>query len=73
MSPDGSVTIGFTTVSSEGKVVRQSKFICVDDGAIQFLGLTSNLCNSDSSSGGADDWVRIDVTVVRREVSYGVY
>ena len=36
MRPDGAVTIGFTTVSWEGKVVRESKFICEDDRAIQF-------------------------------------
>jgi hypothetical protein len=41
MRPDGAVTIGFTTVSREGKVVRESKFICADDHAIQFSGITS--------------------------------
>ena len=41
MRPDGAVTIGFTTVSREGKVVRESKFTCVDDRAIQFSGTTS--------------------------------
>ncbi len=41
MRPDGAVTIGFTTVSREGKVVRESKFLCEDDRAIQFSGTTS--------------------------------
>jgi hypothetical protein len=41
MKPDGAVTIGFTSVSREGKVVRESKFICVDDRALQFSGTTS--------------------------------
>jgi len=36
MRPDGAVTIGFTTVSREGTVVRESKFICEHDRAIQF-------------------------------------
>ena len=41
MKPDGAVKIGFTTVSREGKVVRESKFTCMDDRAIQFSGTTS--------------------------------
>jgi hypothetical protein len=41
MKPDGAVKIGFTTVSREGRVVRESTFICVDDRAIQFSGTAS--------------------------------
>jgi hypothetical protein len=38
---DGAVTIGFTTVSSEGKVVQEAKFTCLDNGAVQFSGTAS--------------------------------
>lgn len=41
MRSDGAVTIGLTTVSREGKVVRESKFICLDDRAVQFNGTAS--------------------------------
>jgi hypothetical protein len=41
MKSDGAVTIGFTTVSREGKVVRESKFMCLDDRAVQFYGTAS--------------------------------
>lgn len=38
---DGAVTIGLTTVSREGKVVRESKFTCLDNRAVQFYGTVS--------------------------------
>jgi VirK protein len=41
MRSDGAVTIGFTTVSREGKVVRESKLTCLDDRAVQFYGAAS--------------------------------